>query len=359
MGAGDHIEERVGQPELEWLWRRNWAPDGRTAVCPKCDATSTFHPVKDRRALACSRCGGHVWPTAGTFLARTRIPLSSWFRAAVVYAGAGSAASPATLSRELGLSYRTAWSMHQRLQAAMDENGPDADLIRDIATSWQGVESGLDPRAARAGAQEQESVPQRILEAACRVVARQGLRKTRIADVAGEAGVSSAIVHYYFGDAASLLLATIGWLDERLLQRLEEADEDPFASLRNLIALTAPYPGPNREEWLLQLEIFPLAREKREYMAAIHRLVELYHQAVLRIIARGVEAGAFHPVADTEEVAFRIAAYGEVLSERTVLDFRGFTPEGVERSLAAFAAEQLQIPVDALLSDTPSRRRHA
>jgi hypothetical protein len=94
-------------------------------------------------------------------------------------------------------------------------------------------------------------------------------------------------------------------------------------------------------------------------MAAIHRLVELYHQAVLRIIARGVEAGAFHPVADTKEVAFRIAAYGEVLSERTVLDFRGFTPEGVERSLAAFAAEQLQIPVDALLSDTPSRRRHS
>ncbi len=41
-----------------------------------------------------------------------------------------------------------------------------------------------------------------ILEAACRVIAREGADGLRMGAVAREAGVSSALIHYYFATAA-------------------------------------------------------------------------------------------------------------------------------------------------------------
>jgi len=45
-----------------------------------------------------------------------------------------------------------------------------------------------------------------ILEAACRVIARDGADGLRMGQVAREAGVSSALIHYYFATRADLLL---------------------------------------------------------------------------------------------------------------------------------------------------------
>jgi len=43
-----------------------------------------------------------------------------------------------------------------------------------------------------------------ILDAACVVIARDGAARLRVADVAAEAGVSTALVHYYFPARADL-----------------------------------------------------------------------------------------------------------------------------------------------------------
>src|SRR6476660_8527731 len=45
-----------------------------------------------------------------------------------------------------------------------------------------------------------------ILEAACRVIAREGADGLRMGLVAREAGGSSALIHYYFATRADLLL---------------------------------------------------------------------------------------------------------------------------------------------------------
>ena len=54
----------------------------------------------------------------------------------------------------------------------------------------------------------------RLLDAALTCYVRQGIRGTSIRDIAGEAGVTSALVHYYFGDAAKLLQQVV---QERLM----------------------------------------------------------------------------------------------------------------------------------------------
>ena len=54
-----------------------------------------------------------------------------------------------------------------------------------------------------------------ILEAACRVVVREGAHGLRMAAVAAEAGVSKALVHYYFANRRELLRSAFSWADER------------------------------------------------------------------------------------------------------------------------------------------------
>ena len=54
-----------------------------------------------------------------------------------------------------------------------------------------------------------------ILEAACRVIAREGADGLRMGQVAREAGVSSALIHYYFATRADLLLRAFEHADEQ------------------------------------------------------------------------------------------------------------------------------------------------
>ena len=48
---------------------------GMKHVCRACGQEATFHRMSERRAYACSRCGDHVYPTAGTVFEDTRTPL--------------------------------------------------------------------------------------------------------------------------------------------------------------------------------------------------------------------------------------------------------------------------------------------
>ena len=67
-----------------------------------------------------------------------------------------------------------------------------------------------------------------ILEAACRVVVREGAHGLRMASVAEEAGVSKALVHYYFATRQELLRNAFSRSEERWQAALDgEAREGP------------------------------------------------------------------------------------------------------------------------------------
>ncbi|WP_108470998.1 TetR/AcrR family transcriptional regulator [Rhodanobacter thiooxydans] len=87
-------------------------------------------------------------------------------------------------------------------------------------------------RAGRPRGDEQD-LRRRLLDAALAQFACTGIAATPLRAIATEAGVTPAMLHYYFGDKARLLHAVI---DERLLPalaplraQLEHADSDPVA----------------------------------------------------------------------------------------------------------------------------------
>src|SRR5919197_6211555 len=81
------------------------------------------------------------------------------------------------------------------------------------------------PRSVESVAAEVESktrnAPRRILDAACDLIAAEGIDEVRIARVATRAGASTALVHHYFSTREVLL-------EQALIHSFEQAGEDRF-----------------------------------------------------------------------------------------------------------------------------------
>lgn len=94
-------------------------PDGEP-VCPKCGFDTTY-PRKDRpEGRKCAKCGYIFSATAGTIMENTKLPLSTWLQAAYLMVTDKRGISAKQLQRAIGIKrYETAWSMLQKLRAAM------------------------------------------------------------------------------------------------------------------------------------------------------------------------------------------------------------------------------------------------
>jgi transposase len=129
---------------LEHLWRSRYSEDGEHAECPKCERERVFKKYatkQGRQSWTCTGCGHHIHPTAGTIFAKSSTSLHLWYYAMYLMASTRCGVSAKQLERELGVSYKTAWRMFNRIrnQLMADEDG-DA-LFGDVEvdeTSWGG-----------------------------------------------------------------------------------------------------------------------------------------------------------------------------------------------------------------------------
>ncbi|WP_329276433.1 TetR/AcrR family transcriptional regulator [Streptomyces sp. NBC_00691] len=65
-----------------------------------------------------------------------------------------------------------------------------------------------------------------ILEAAARVIARRGIRGLRVEELAAEAGVSTALIYYYFKDRSGILRHTLEFISQRAERYTSDRDPD-------------------------------------------------------------------------------------------------------------------------------------
>jgi transposase len=107
---------------LEHLWRQRYAPDGEHAVCPKCEVERVFRKYatkQGRQSWTCTGCGLHVHPTAGTIFAKSSTSLHLWYYAMYLMASTRCGISAKQLERQIGVSYRTAWRMLNRIRVEL------------------------------------------------------------------------------------------------------------------------------------------------------------------------------------------------------------------------------------------------
>ncbi len=117
---------------LDFLWRRRFAPDGHTTTCPKCKRHGKFHRVKSRPSYSCDACGHHIHPTAGTIFHRSPTSLQLWFYAMYLMTSTRCAVSAKHLERELGVTYKVAWRMANKIRNYLMTQDDDEPLSGEV-----------------------------------------------------------------------------------------------------------------------------------------------------------------------------------------------------------------------------------
>ncbi len=92
---------------------------GHRHTCYACKHEATFHQITGRRAYACSLCGDHVYPCAGTIFEDSRTSLQLWFYAIYLFVVTRHGVSGKELQRVLGVTYKCAWRMGHQIRELM------------------------------------------------------------------------------------------------------------------------------------------------------------------------------------------------------------------------------------------------
>lgn len=129
---------------LEHLWRTRYAPDGEQAECPKCQEVKPFKRYatkQQRQSWTCTACGHHLHPTAGTIFHRSSTSLRLWYHAMYLMTSTRCGISAKQLERELGVHYKTAWRMFNKIRNELMNDENESQLRGTVEvdeTSWGG-----------------------------------------------------------------------------------------------------------------------------------------------------------------------------------------------------------------------------
>jgi hypothetical protein len=109
-------------------------------LCSKCHRTQLYK-LKNRPVYACA-CGLQINPLAGTIFEKTRTPLTSWFYVIYVMSQSKTPVPAASIQRQLGVKYDTAWRMMMKVRELMEDTEPltgaiEADETYLRAKPWR------------------------------------------------------------------------------------------------------------------------------------------------------------------------------------------------------------------------------
>jgi TetR/AcrR family transcriptional regulator, fatty acid metabolism regulator protein len=149
-----------------------------------------------------------------------------------------------------------------------------------------------------------------LIRAAYRVMGEKGVNNLSLQDVADEAGVSKAILPYYFGSKENLILLTMRWVLKRVEDRIREAISGPeTAEAKISAALDTIFVGPkaNREFYLAYLDLLGYSARMDRFWDVGVTFRDIINDLYADIIRQGCEEGTFE-AADVEEAAATMRA---------------------------------------------------
>jgi AcrR family transcriptional regulator len=193
---------------------------------------------------------------------------------------------------------------------------------------------------------------ERILEAACDLIAEEGIDEVRIARVATRAGASTALVHHYFSTREELL-------EQALVHSFEQAGDERFQmpagaretateALSRGIRECLPLPGPQEREWVLWVELWLRAVREPELRPVAARLYRRYREWMVGLIRAGVERGEFRGGADVEGIAEVAMALLDGVGVRVLIRDPAMEVEAAQTLVAERLAVELGLDPDAL-----------
>ena len=109
---------------------------------------------KPSRLFECAECGLHFSPTVGTLFHDSHLPLQKWFMAISLMVESKKGISANQVKRHIGVTYKTAWYVCQRIRDAMQEHEPlklgdESTTVEIDETYVGGRKRGVGRKAGR------------------------------------------------------------------------------------------------------------------------------------------------------------------------------------------------------------------
>lgn len=199
-----------------------------------------------------------------------------------------------------------------------------------------------------------EDARERILEAACDLIAAEGIDDVRIAKVAMRAGASTALVHHYFSTREELL-------EQALLHSFELAGDERFAEgegegasatakLAAAIEECLPQPGRFERDFVLWVELWLRAARNPELRPFAAQLYERYRDWLSGVIEAGVQNGEFERPADLDDLVSRAMAILDGTGLRALLRDPAMDLARARRLVAELLGAELGIEPEELVA---------
>src|SRR5713101_4353828 len=132
---------RMTDAEAETAFKMiRWADTNGTPVCPSCGSVEAYEARRPNGALRfrCKGCKKDFTITSGTLFASHKLPLRGYLAAVAVFCNEVKGKSALALSRDLGLSYKSAFVLLHKLREAM------AEEMRGRVVGGEGKEAEID-----------------------------------------------------------------------------------------------------------------------------------------------------------------------------------------------------------------------
>jgi AcrR family transcriptional regulator len=146
-----------------------------------------------------------------------------------------------------------------------------------------------------------------LADAACRVIARNGLEGTTLAHVAEESGWSIGSIRYYFPNKDELVAAVLWRVAERVDDRIRRrAGGMTLSDLRTAATELLPLDADRREMALVQLAFLAQAAVVPALAEAAEGAAQRLQEPLAARIAYAVRAGELPAHLDAEDEAARL-----------------------------------------------------
>jgi AcrR family transcriptional regulator len=173
-----------------------------------------------------------------------------------------------------------------------------------------------------------------ILKCAVKVFARSNYRKTRVVDIAADAGISEAMIYKHFPSKKSIFIEILHDMSERIISRLREEgnrEQDALAAIRNMAKtfynLIISHPDEVKVQFQAVSEI-----DDSEIADRLHQDHEDYMRFIGSVIERGIQQGTFRRDLDVGTMVLLLDGVGVFIELMKLLSFEEqFTEETVVR----------------------------
>ena len=204
-------------------------------VCPKCGVINEAVAISTRPGqYRCRACDKHYTVTVGTAMEGSHLPLHVWYLAMYLMLSTAKPISAMSLSRQMGIQYRTCWHLLHRLRAMLagGEKLPLSGIVEADETYVGGKVENL-PKSAPKPEKRGRGTNKPMLFAA---IQRGGEARTLAIPSASGAAIAPALWNWT-GGAATLMtdeLGTYRWIGRKMEGHhrvTHSKGEYPFAAI--------------------------------------------------------------------------------------------------------------------------------